>query len=66
MKIAQIKINDKTIAERVISIEDNLYTTKHYTLFKDGYKFKCAADGFKGACIVERGFIKNLFKKIGE
>lgn len=65
MKILKIKVNGKVSEERVIKEENGIIKTKHHEVkFCDGF-FVSEEEGFEGACVIKRGAIRNLFKKIG-
>lgn len=65
MKILQIKINGQVSEERILSDKDGVLKTKHHEVSKrDGF-FVSEEEGFEGACIINRGAVRNLFKKMG-
>lgn len=65
MKILKIKINGKVSEERILKQKDGVIKTKHHELvFRDGF-FESKEEGFEGACVITRGAVRNMFKKIG-
>lgn len=65
MKILQIKINGQVSEERILSDKDGVLKTKHHEVSKrDGF-FVSEEEGFEGACVINRGVVKNIFKRMG-